>query len=203
MLCLEDLLGEFRDGKLNVFVHSARLRPITVSAGVANGNNFVENERKNNNNRRRRRRFSIRWKNIIDGGRGTRGDRVTRLNERVSGSVGARERMRPCSGGRRAYGSPLTPLPPRPPPTPTTNREDVRRLVATRFFFSRPCAARSRLPDDGGALRSPRSTRRKEYKFIITVRTRSRILFYRSDFYYPERVFNLYGTSSSRSFSYR
>jgi len=28
MLCLDDLLGELRDGKLNVFVHSARLRPI-------------------------------------------------------------------------------------------------------------------------------------------------------------------------------
>lgn len=28
MLCLDDLLGEFRDGKLNVFVHSARLRPM-------------------------------------------------------------------------------------------------------------------------------------------------------------------------------
>lgn len=30
MLCLDDLLGEFRDGKLNVFVHSARLRPMFV-----------------------------------------------------------------------------------------------------------------------------------------------------------------------------
>lgn len=28
MLCLDDLLGEFRDGKLNVFVHSASERPI-------------------------------------------------------------------------------------------------------------------------------------------------------------------------------
>lgn len=28
MLCLDDLFGEFRDGKLSVFVHSARLRPI-------------------------------------------------------------------------------------------------------------------------------------------------------------------------------
>lgn len=28
MLCLEDLLGEFLDGKLNVFVHRARLLPM-------------------------------------------------------------------------------------------------------------------------------------------------------------------------------
>lgn len=29
ILCLDDLFGEFRDGKLNVFVHKARLRPMS------------------------------------------------------------------------------------------------------------------------------------------------------------------------------
>jgi len=33
MLCLDDLLGEFRDGKLSVFVHSARLRPMFCPCG--------------------------------------------------------------------------------------------------------------------------------------------------------------------------
>lgn len=32
MLCLDDLLGEFRDGKLSVFVHSARLRPMSENS---------------------------------------------------------------------------------------------------------------------------------------------------------------------------
>lgn len=36
MLCLDDLFGEFLDGKLNVFVHSARLRPMSDSDGRKN-----------------------------------------------------------------------------------------------------------------------------------------------------------------------
>lgn len=35
MLCLDDLLGEFRDGKLSVFVHSARLRPMSENSWTA------------------------------------------------------------------------------------------------------------------------------------------------------------------------
>lgn len=34
MLCLDDLLGEFRDGKLSVFVHSARLRPMSENVWI-------------------------------------------------------------------------------------------------------------------------------------------------------------------------
>lgn len=36
MLCLDDLLGEFRDGKLNVFVHRARLLPMLSRNGKTN-----------------------------------------------------------------------------------------------------------------------------------------------------------------------